>query len=207
MITPADDRLTILLQQLDFAWEMLDARLSERRPFATEIGEAALTLTNEEHFWEPVAGCWSLRPGGEADGSAGAGKGEWILEGQYPEPQPPQFTTIAWRMCHVARGMILRYDYTFGTHSLTIDDVAWPSTAADGMRFLQEHHRRWRDAVAQVTSEELDQIGRSQYPYGRDRHVRFVDLIAWTNLDFAHHAAEIACLRDLYRAHVLSGGS
>jgi hypothetical protein len=27
---------------------------------------------------------------------------------------------------------------------------------------------------------------------------QFVDLIAWVNTEFAHHAAEIACLRDLY---------
>jgi hypothetical protein len=28
--------------------------------------------------------------------------------------------------------------------------------------------------------------------------VRFVDLLRWTNTEFTHHAAEIACLPDLY---------
>lgn len=196
----SDDRLGILLQQLEAAWEMLDARLSGRHPFTSETGSAPPTLTDDEYLWEPVPGCWSLRRRGEARGSRAAGKGEWLLEGEYPEPQPPPFTTIAWRICHVVRGILLRYDYTFGTYSLTPDAIEWPSTAAGGVTFLNEHYHRWRTALAGVTSDELDQIGRSQHPYGRDRHVRFADLIAWTNLEFAHHAAEIGCLRDLYRA-------
>jgi hypothetical protein len=40
-----------------------------------------------------------------------------------------------------------------------------------------------------------------------DPQVRFVDLLAWVNLDFAHHAAEIACLRDLYGARALRPGN
>jgi hypothetical protein len=55
-----------------------------------------------------------------------------------------------------------------------------------------------------MTTADLDQIGRSQMPHGLDPQVRFVDLLAWTNTEFAHHAAEIGCLRDLYRA--LRGG-
>jgi hypothetical protein len=202
--TSTDDRLKIILDQLGAAWEMLDARLSERRAFRDEAGSTTSTLTDDEYFWEPVAGCWSLRRRGEAKG---VGKGEWVLEGQHPEPDPPPFTTIAWRICHVTSGILLRYDWTFGTHSLTVDDVEFPSTAAGGVTFLREHYSRWRSALETVTTEELDQIGRSQFPHGLDRRVRFVDLLGWVNLDFAHHAAEIGCLRDLYRHSASAEGS
>lgn len=194
---PSDDRLKILIDQLDGAWEMLDARLGERQMFQSEAGSNQSTLTDDEYFWEPVASCWSLRR--RHEGVSGSGSGEWVLEGTYPAPQPPPFTTIAWRMCHLARGIWLRYDYTFGTHSRTSDDLAWPTAADASVALLQQVLRNWRNAVAQLPSDELDQIGRSQFPWGLDRQVRFIDLLAWTNLEFAHHAAEIACLRDLYQ--------
>jgi hypothetical protein len=195
-----DNRLKILLDQLDAVWEMLDARLSDRHHFRGETGSAAPTLSDEEYFWEPAPGCWSLRRRAEARGPNPTGKGEWVLDGARPEPQPPPFTTIAWRMCHVCISPLLRYEYTFGGHSLTPDDITWPSTAQDACAFVNESHLRWRTALESVTPAELDQIGRSQNPYGLDQNVRFVELVAWTNVEFAHHAAEIACLRDLYRA-------
>lgn len=64
---------------------------------------------------------------------------------------------------------------------------------------LRDGHMQWRLALESLSPADLDQIGRSQFPGGLDRQVRFVDLLAWTNLEFAHHAAEIACIRDLYR--------
>ncbi len=43
------DRLGMLLDQFDKAREMAQVRLTG--------------LTDEEYLWEPVPGCWSLRPG------------------------------------------------------------------------------------------------------------------------------------------------
>jgi hypothetical protein len=207
--TGKDERLRLLLAHLDAAWEMLDSRLHERRPWqnAEDIGgEGAqtkhapvATLTDEEYFWEPVANCWSLRRRGQAKSSAPVGKGEWLLDGERPAPEIAPFTTIAWRMCHICVSPLFRYDYTFGSHSLTMEDVEWPATAADAVAFLGDAHFSWRNAIAEMPAEELDQVGRSQFPGGLDPHVRFDDLIAWTNTEFTHHAAEIACLRDLYR--------
>jgi hypothetical protein len=193
-----DDRLHVLLNQLDGAWEMLDARLTGRRPWRDEPGDGETDLTDEEFFWEPVEGCWSLRRRGEATSAAPVGKGDWVLDHESPPPQPAPFTTIAWRLCHVCVSPLMRYDYTFGSHSLTLDEITWPSTARDAVAFLRQSHERWRTALEGMTSADLDQIGRSQFPQGLDPQVRFVDLLAWTNLEFAHHAAEIACLRDLY---------
>ncbi len=185
-----DDRLRLLLGQLDGAWELLQQRLAG--------------LTDEEYFWESVPGCWSLRRRGQAHGVEQTGSGEWLLDRQSPPPDPPPFTTIAWRMCHLAMSPMMRYDWTFGSHSLGLGETDWLGSADEAIAFLTEVHTRWRSALDGVTPDEMDQVGRSQFPHGLDPTVRFDDLLAWTNLEFIHHAAEIACLRDLYRSRSLS---
>ena len=50
-------------------------------------------LTDEEYFWEPVEGCWSLRPTGD---------GRWRMDGGDSAPGQPPLTTIAWRMTHIS---------------------------------------------------------------------------------------------------------
>jgi DinB superfamily len=183
-----DDRLVILLGQLDASWRMLATRLDG--------------LTDGEYFWEPAGGCWSLRRSGAARSGRPMGSGDWLLDFDLPAPEPPPLTTIAWRMCHLAVSPLLRHDHTFGRHKATFGDIEWPATAERAIAFLTEAHERWRNDLAGLSGEELDQVGRSQFRYGFDREVRFVDLLAWTNLEFAHHAAEVGCLRDLYRARL-----
>jgi hypothetical protein len=52
-------------------------------------------LRDDEYFWEPVAGCWSLR---ERDGDwyadVGAVGTRWTTD-------PPPLTTMAWRLWHL----------------------------------------------------------------------------------------------------------
>ncbi|GAA2657409.1 hypothetical protein GCM10010400_13670 [Streptomyces aculeolatus] len=64
---------------------------------------------------------------------------------------------------------------------------------------------RWRDSVATVTEEQLDTVGFSQYPYASDPDERYVDVLWAGNLEFIHHMAEIALLRDLWRARFAAG--
>src|SRR6516225_9263223 len=54
-----------LITAFDYVWDRLTGRLSG--------------LTDEEYFWEPVAGCWSLRQGGD---------GRWHLDGAGWRPRP-----------------------------------------------------------------------------------------------------------------------
>lgn len=51
-----------------------------------------------------------------------------------------------------------------------------------------------------VTDEQPDTVGFPQYPYGSDPDDSFVSVPAGANLEFIHHRAEIALLRDLRRA-------
>jgi hypothetical protein len=43
-------------------------------------------------------------------------------------------------------------------------------------------------------------VGGSNYPYGSDAEEIFIDIVWWVNQEILHHGAEIALLRDLYRA-------
>ncbi len=68
MDTTADSLLTAF----DYVWDRLGGRLTG--------------LTDEEYFWEPVAGCWSLRR---------SDQGRWLLDGGGgggPAPDPAPWT-------------------------------------------------------------------------------------------------------------------
>lgn len=65
---------------------------------------------------------------------------------------------------------------------------------------------RWRDSVATLTDEQLDTVGFSQYPYSNDSEYPYVGVLASANLEFIHHMAEIALLRDLWQARLTTGG-
>jgi len=70
-----------LINAFDYVWERVVGRLGG--------------LTDEEYFWEPVAGCWSLRQDEQSrwrlDGGGGGG----------PAPDPVPVTIIAWRPGHL----------------------------------------------------------------------------------------------------------
>lgn len=46
----------------------------------------------------------------------------------------------------------------------------------------------------------LETVGYCTYPHGSDVDEPFVDIVWWVNQEVVHHGAEIALIRDLYRA-------
>lgn len=62
-------------------------------------------LSDDEYFFEPVAGCWSIRQRADARSPMAAGAGEMVADFELPEPDPAPFTTIAWRLAHVTVGV------------------------------------------------------------------------------------------------------
>lgn len=172
--------------QFDFALDRLVRRLDG--------------LTDDEYFWEPVSGCWSVRPRKRSKAGMLMGSGDWVIEFDRPEPDPPPFTTIAWRMAHLGLWMTIRADYTVGTNAMTWDDYEIPGKAGGGFGALTAAGAAWRSAIAGSTDADLDQVGRSQNPWGLDRRLPFLDIVWWVNQEVLHHGGEIALLRDLYRA-------
>ncbi|PRX96833.1 DinB family protein [Allonocardiopsis opalescens] len=166
-----------LLDQLDFYWE--------RNMLPRLEG-----LTDDEYLWEPVPDCWTIRTGPD-----GRGEVDW----QWPPPDPAPVTTIAWRMAHIAVTVFgIRASAHFGDGSLTVATADWPTTAAGGLAALHEQHRAWREGVLTLDDDALLRpVGEAEGPWG-DRPM--ATLILHLNREAMHHGAEIALLRDLYRA-------
>ncbi|MEU6661941.1 DinB family protein [Streptomyces sp. NPDC046821] len=118
-----------------------------------------------------------------------------------PEPDKVPVTTIAWRLAHLHFDFAGRWEWTFGERRQdpkTLVDFT-PSAGLALERFW-EVIDRWRTSVGAVTEEQLDTVGFSQYPYGSDPDDPYISVLAGANLEFIHHMAEIAVLRDLWRA-------
>jgi hypothetical protein len=124
-----------------------------------------------------------------------------------PEPDEAPVTTIAWRLGHLHFCFAGGWEWTFGERrqepKLLVDFT--PSAALALERFWALIDR-WRDSVAAVTDEQLDTVGFSQYPYGSDPDNPYIAVLSGANLEFIHHMAEIALLRDLWRARFTTPG-
>ncbi|MFI9269584.1 DinB family protein [Kitasatospora sp. NPDC052896] len=198
-------RLDPLLQQFDFARKRLTDRMAG--PFmdsgnGTDV--AVIPMTDEEYRWEPVPDCWSVRrhadgPGPRADLLTGGG--EWGRDATSAEhPFPPPFTTIAWRLSHLSALLAIRADHTVGSHTLMADDVRVAGDAAGAIAAFDAGAGAWREALLSADDSALDTVGHSSYPYGSDPEDPFVETVWWVNQELLHHGAEIALIRDLYRA-------
>jgi hypothetical protein len=178
-------RLVPLLKQFDDGRDRLIGRLHG--------------LTDEEYLWEPAAFCWSLRRREACQTRQAFGKGSWVMDFDRPEP----VTTIAWRICHLTNDFLQRTDYTIGSKALAWDDYEVLPTAQEGVSALATAAQSWREVLISTTEEQLDQVGRSQLPWGLDPRLPFLDIIWWVNQELLSHGAEIALLRDLYRGQAL----
>jgi hypothetical protein len=154
-------------------------------------------LTDEEYLWEPVAGCWSVRPRHEARTPMAAGGGDVVADFAFPEPSPPPFTTIAWRMAHLSVGVFgMRASNHFGDGSLSYQNACWELSAASGLAMLDRAYEAWTTPLRRLTAADLAKpCGPSEGPW---QDASFAALVLHINREAIHHGAEIALLRDLY---------
>jgi len=96
--------------------------------------------------------------------------------------------------------LALRADHMTGSHALTRDDYRFHGDAAGGIAAFGAGAQAWRQVLAGADDAGLDLAGRSTYPYGSDPEDPFIGTVWWVNQEVLHHGAEIALLRDLYRA-------
>jgi hypothetical protein len=179
-VTAIPARLGPLLEQYDVARRRLTDRMSGP---GVDSGNGTLVkvvpITDAEYLWEPVPNSWSIRR--HADG-------------------PGPSATIAWRLWHLTEMLTLRADHTIGSHSLTREGFRVSGDVGTALTAFDAGATAWREALTRADDAALDTVGRSTYPYGSDPDNPFIDLIWWVNQELLHHGAEIALLRDLYRA-------
>jgi hypothetical protein len=153
-------------------------------------------MRDEEYFWEPAPGCWTIRPRPD---------GRWTADGPLPRPDPEPFTTIAWRLWH----LIDMYGEDRAPRWLDVPaqgapigrddpDGAPPATAAAAIALLERAHARWDAHLDLVSDEGLGgAIGPVAGPEYAER-TRAAYVLHMLD-EFVHHGAEIALMRDLWR--------
>jgi hypothetical protein len=166
-------RVELLRLQMEEAYEPLRDRVEG--------------LSEEEFFWEPVPGCWTLRL---------MPNERWDVDYSIPDPDPAPLTTIAWRLLHVATCKVMYHEYAFGPGRLTWDTIEYPHTVPTAMTLLARGQQLLMDDLAGLTDEGLDLEVMTnwgeRWPAWR---------IFWTMIGHdVGHGGEIGCLRDLYRS-------
>jgi len=162
----------LLLRQTDEAYEIL----------LTCVGD----LSWEEFAWEPGPDVWRVHRDDH---------GRWTHDYVEPDPVPPPFTTIGWRLTHVATCKVMYHEWAFGARELTWPTLETPHDVEGSLAMLREGHDLLRADLAGLddgglNAEVLTNWGEP-WPAWR---------IFWTMIHHdLQHGGEIGALRDYLR--------
>ncbi len=174
-------------------------RISEALTFVGKWSARVLEgLTDEEFFWEPVTGCWTIRPR-RPDERVGSptcvGRGDYALDDAPEDPDPAPFTTIAWRLGHVIMINRMFSNHLLGPGDLNFDDIEIPNSAEAAAEAWRNSYVEYADPLSAVTDLERD----IEVPWGERKKQ---SLWHWTLVmlqENVHHLAEVGVVRDLFR--------
>jgi hypothetical protein len=174
-----------LAEQLDWHWR-------------TQLRPRFAGLTDEEYRWEPVAGCWNVRPRGTSTAPMAVGDGDFTIDFAMPEPDPAPVTTIAWRIGHLVVGVLgIRVASHFGGPPFDYASHEYPGDAATALAQLDATYADWMRGVRGLGADDLRRaVGAAEGPFAERP---MAELVLHINREVLHHGAEIALLRDLYR--------
>lgn len=183
-------------------------------------------LSDDELFWEAVAGSWGVRRRGECETPTPFGDGDWVVdfdaglvraadEGNAIEP----LTTIGWLMWHIGSipGRLAQLDFLGGSKTA---DSGWTSpyltahrvftSATDAADSMRAGWRALERSLQAATDDELERPTRGYTYSDEPGPPAFGDepgpptygaaIIASTLNEISHHGTQICMLRDLYRA-------
>jgi DinB superfamily len=146
-------------------------------------------LTDEEYFWEPVPGCWTVRRADSGYLADGGG-----------EPGTPPFTTIAWRLWH----LIGCYGAQRNSQWLGVERRSGrsggrypaPATAASAIATLEREYAFWQELLYALPADSWwDKMGVIAGPFAE---LDKASLVLHQLDEQIHHGAELGVLRDLY---------
>jgi hypothetical protein len=133
------------------------------------LNRAWTDLTDDEFFWEPVPGCWSVSRRSQGLTPTPFGKGEWVADfdadlagranlGEATEP----LTTVAWLMWHIGSmpGRMVELDFFAGMKSAesgwALPYIADHPVFSSADEAVQTMRTGWRalDRELQVSTDE-----------------------------------------------------
>lgn len=183
------DWTTLLADQIDVHWRgQLRPRLEG--------------LTDDEYFWEAAPEAWNVRPRGTSNAPVQAGSGAFTVDFAFPEPDPAPVPTIAWRLAHLIVGVFaMRVAGHFGGPPADYPGWEYAGTAQEALAQLDAAYAGWIAGVRGLDAEALAApCGPSEGPWAEHS---MAELVLHIHREVIHHGAEVALLRDLYRARVL----
>ena len=172
-------------------------------------------LTDDEFFWEPFPGSWSVRRREDCQTPTPFGSGDWVVDfdselavtsviGKAVEP----ITTIAWLMWHCGSmsGRTAELDFLGGSKTA---ESGWTSpyiadhprftSAAEAVEAFQSGWRGLRLALEATTDEQLEQLTRYWGYPGPGPAAPGHHIVASVLNEISHHGTQICMLRDLFR--------
>ncbi|GAA1134405.1 DinB family protein [Kribbella jejuensis] len=151
-------------------------------------------LSDDEYFWEPVEGCWTVSRRGQSSARQSFGSGEFTWDyGDDHDPEP--VTTIAWRLAHLTVGLAQGAARRFGAPEADYDTFEFAGTADQALEQLDDQFAAWIHGVRRLGEEGL--LRPQGWPPAF-ADAPMVRLVLYTNVELVHHGAEICLLRDLY---------
>ena len=173
-----------------------DEVLSYYDEWLRRFSERLAGLSEDEYLWEPVPGSWSVRPTPEGP----------QVDRLEPEPDPAPVTTIAWRLWHISVECLEDYAARmFGRKATDLTDRHFTLEASEAVDILERAAANFRAGLVDKGPNWLfDQLGPKYGPYAE---ATFLGLMLHVIDELVHHGAEVALLRDLYRAgapHVMA---
>jgi hypothetical protein len=194
---------------------------------AFSLTRAWTGLGNDEFFWEPVAGAWSVRRREECWSATPFGNGDWVADFDDEQSVAAQLhgqveplTTIGWLLWHIGSlpHRLAQLDFLGGNRTLAsgwtspyLSEHRIFSQASEATETLRTGWDDLRVALERVDDEQLEQPV-AQYTYASaPRRGGLLALgppgptlpafspVASALNEIGHHATQICVLRDLHR--------
>ena len=151
-----------------------------------ELTQTLSGLTDVEFSWEPVDGSWRVSRDDE---------GRWTYDYEIPDPQPAPFTTIGWRLVHIALCKVMYHEWAFGPRELTWISIETPGDVEASIATLEVGHGLLANDLASLGDDALERPVLTNWGEEWPAWRIFTTMIDHDR----HHGAEIGVLRVLYR--------
>lgn len=155
-------------------------------------------LTDDEYFWEPVLGCWTISRRGHSSAPTSFGAGEFTMDYGEPPQAPEPVTTIAWRLAHLIVGFASTNGQHFGRAEVSESTFCYAGTAQEALRQFDDQYAIYVDGIRSLGTTGLSQP--QGYPPAFAQ-APLAKKMLYVNVEVIHHGAEICLLRDLYIDH------
>jgi len=124
------------------------------------------------------------------------GGAAFTIDYAFPQPEPPPFTTIAWRLGHVIVGVLaLRNAGHFGAPAVTYESWEYAGSAATALDQLDTQLAVWLAGLRGLGEAGLRVPVGAKEPYPE---APMADLVLHIHRELIHHLSEVCLLRDLY---------